>query len=102
MISSLDRKWWYRLPDSTPTASAISRTVVALIPLRANSSAATARISSRRAGASVALAPTLRPLHGVDGLASQGVALDLGVVGVGEVVQAKDGVDAGLQAHDVL
>jgi hypothetical protein len=28
-IDSLESKWWYRLPDKMPAASAISRTVVA-------------------------------------------------------------------------
>src|SRR3954469_9150721 len=47
-IASLEAKWWYRLPERIPAASAMSRTVVFLNPRSANSFAAMPRSSSRR------------------------------------------------------
>src|SRR4051794_14899000 len=47
-IASLESKWWYRLPDRIPAASAMSRTVVFLNPRSAKSCAAIASSSSRR------------------------------------------------------
>ena len=47
-IDSLESKWWYRLPDKIPAASAISRTVVARKPFCAKSSAAVCITSARR------------------------------------------------------
>src|SRR5262249_22561178 len=48
-IDSLESKWWYRLPERMPAASAISRTVVVAKPCSANRPAAMARIAPRRA-----------------------------------------------------
>ena len=56
-IDSLESKWWYRLPDKMPAASAISRTVVARKPFCANSSPASCATSARRCPA--ALPPLL-------------------------------------------
>src|SRR5512142_1298499 len=47
-IDSLESKWWYKLPDRIPAASAISRTVVARYPFCAKSSAAIETMSARR------------------------------------------------------
>src|SRR5580700_2017969 len=47
-IDSLESKWWYRLPDRIPAASAISRTVVARNPFCANNSPASRTTSARR------------------------------------------------------
>ena len=47
-IDSLESKWWYRLPDKIPAASAISRTVVARNPFCAKSSPASRTTSARR------------------------------------------------------
>ncbi len=61
-IDSLESKWWYRLPDRIPAASAISRTVVARKPFCANSSPASCTTSARRCPAALpplALAPLL-------------------------------------------
>ena len=54
-IDSLESKWWYRLPDKIPAASAISRTVVARNPFCANSSAAIITTSARRSDGSLLL-----------------------------------------------
>ena len=46
-IDSLESKWWYRLPERIPDASAMSRTVVFLNPFSAKRPAAIASSSAR-------------------------------------------------------
>src|ERR1700755_50548 len=60
-IDSFESKWWYKLPDRIPAASAISRTGVARYPFCANSSAAIATMSARgRARRRAHVGPALR------------------------------------------
>src|SRR5690242_19817259 len=52
-IDSLESKWWYRLPDRIPAASAISRTVVARKPFSANRWPASVTRCARRSEVAV-------------------------------------------------
>src|ERR1041384_7076762 len=53
-IDSFESKWWYRLPDRIPAASAISRTVVARKPFSAKRRPASRTRCARRSDGSAA------------------------------------------------